>query len=126
VFGFRPFAANDNSRVYIESINDKSGKVDGFLSPQLRLTSNADDAGVWEILPFEHFRGGPLDVGCQIREISSGKFLCSREKSGEIFLSDDSQGLHNIAWELTPDCDEAIGGNIGDIPDWLRDMLMGA
>jgi len=124
----------DRRRVILETISELTGKVDGYLSKTARVVSGSSEAGVWEVSPVEPFRNGPMDIACQLRESSSGKLLCSREKSGEIFVADeDAENMRigdcaaNIAWEMTPDCDEAVGGDLGnDMPDWLRDMLSAA
>ncbi len=125
------FRVSDNG-VIIELV----GKQTMYVTKSLKLTANPEEAALWEIVEYEKsFRGGPMDVCVQI--FLSDKILCSREKSGQVMLIDveaaenarDKNGdfLVNIAWELTPDCDEAIGsGDIAGIPDWLRDMLTAA
>jgi hypothetical protein len=53
----------------------------------------------------------------------------SDERSGSVFLQDptlaeSANPVVNIAWEVTPDSDEAVPGDIADVPEWLQDMLL--
>lgn len=124
------FNVQEKGGVVIELI----GKQVMFLSRSLKPTSRIEDAAVWEIVEYDKpFRGGPMDVSVQI--FLGDKLLCSREKTGQVMLMDQGEAENlrdkngdfvvNIAWELTPDCDEAVGGgDIASIPDWLRDMLV--
>ena len=126
------FRFNPSERgVIIEMV----GRQSMYVTKTLKLSARVEDAALWEIKEYEKsFRGGPMDVCVQIFS-EDGKILCSREKSGQVMLMDpeaaenarDKNGdyLINIAWELTPDCDEAVGsGDIAGMPDWLRDMLV--
>ncbi len=124
------FNFQDKGGVLIELV----GKQHMYLSRSLKPSSRIEDAAIWEIVEFEKpFRGGPMDVSVQI--FLGEKLLCSREKTGQVMLMDPKEAENmrdkngdfvvNVAWELTPDCDEAIGGaDIASVPDWLRDMLV--
>lgn len=112
-----------------------TGKQAMYVSKTLKTTTRKEDAAVWDIEEYpETFRGGPMDICVQF--FMNGKVLCSREKTGQVMLMDLKEAetmkdknsgdfAINIAWELTPDCDEAIGGgDIASMPEWLRDMLV--
>ena len=120
----------ENKGVIMEVV----GKQPMYVTKSLKVSHRVEDAAIWEIAEYDKsFRGGPMDVCVQI--FLEDKILCSREKLGQVMLMDpeaaenaqDKNGdfLVNIAWELTPDCDEAVGsGDIAGMPDWLRDMLV--
>lgn len=99
-----------------------------FLSPTLSLVPVEAGAALWEILPYHPFRNGPGDVSLQLRQTTTGMLLCSNEKTKKVMLLSPDQAEANesvnIAWEATPDTDEAVGGDVGEIPVWLQEMLL--
>jgi hypothetical protein len=124
------FHVRDHRGVIIEVV----GKQSMVVTKSLKLTTRIEEAALWNVQEYEgSFRGGPMDVCVQF--FLGDKILCSREKTGQVMLMDPVEAEHardkngdfavNIAWELTPDCDEAVGnGDIVGMPDWLRDMLV--
>jgi hypothetical protein len=69
-----------------------------------------------------------MDVSMRMY-VEDGSSLVSIEKSGRVLLADpiEAEGgnaLVNIAWEVTPDTDEAIQGTFEQVPDWLHEMLL--
>ena len=104
-----------------------------LVSPSLSLCGDTDRALVFALEPHEPFRNGPMDVSMRMY-VEDGSSLVSIEKSGRVLLADpieaerrtDRSGnsLVNIAWEVTPDIDEAIQGSFEDVPDWLHEMLL--
>ena len=103
-----------------------------FLSPSLVLTDNDESALTLGMEPSEPFRKGPFDVS-MILIARDGSGLVSNEKTGRVILADledaqarvDKEGnfVMNIAWEATPDVDEAVQGSLDDVPDWLHNIL---
>jgi hypothetical protein len=99
-----------------------------LVSPSLSLCSDTDRALVFVLEPHEPFRNGPMDVSMRMY-VEDGSSLVSIEKSGRVLLADpiEAEGgnaLVNIAWEVTPDTDEAIQGTFEQVPDWLHEMLL--
>jgi hypothetical protein len=134
---FRFHFGGDN-RFILELVNPSSKKTSNaslFVTPALSLSSDKASAAVWELSAHAPFRNGPLDVSFQARLAETGQVLTSNEKTGKVCLLDESQadkfrdkhGNHsiNIAWEATPDCEEAIpGGDKEMIPQWLQEMML--
>lgn len=88
-----------------------------------RLYWGKDSPLSFQIRSYPKFRGGAGDVSIQL--LHDNCVLCSNEISGDIMLLDSSQldDCVNIAWEATPDSDEAIGGPVDSVPDWLIRVL---
>lgn len=135
---FRFHFGGDN-RFILELVNPSPVKrtvnASLFVTPALSLSSDKATAAMWELSAHAPFRNGPLDVSFQARLAETGQVLTSNEKTGKVGLLDDSQadkirdkhGNHsiNIAWEATPDCEEAIpGGDKEMIPQWLQEMML--
>jgi hypothetical protein len=103
-----------------------------YINTRLSLTTERNEAAVFELADYAPFRAGPADVALQL--FCDGHVLGSDEKSGVVFLQDPhvAENAHlngtsnvlNVAWEATPDTDEAVGGEIADVPEWLQDMLL--
>ena len=67
-----------------------------------------------------------MDVSFQVRLAETGAMLCSSEKTGKVSLIEESSQAHseiNIAWEATPDCDQAVPGGDVLVPEWLQEMM---
>jgi hypothetical protein len=98
-----------------------------YVSTSLGLTDKATNALAVSLESYEPFRKGPMDVGMQIFA-SDGSVLLSNEKTGRVLLvelSDAEQRADmNIAWEATPDSDDALQGTLEDVPAWLHDILI--
>ena len=105
-----------------------------YVSTSLRLTEDPSEALAFFVQNFEPFRKGPLDVAMQIFA-SDGSVLVSNERTGRVLLAElsdaesrvDKSGnfVMNIAWEATPDTDDAVQGGLDDVPEWLHDILIG-
>jgi hypothetical protein len=100
-----------------------------FVAPSLTLTCDETQSAFFELAAYQPFRAGPADVSFQL--FCGGLLMTSDEKSGGVFLEDPMEAEHshngqivNLAWEATPDADEAIGGDIVDVPQWLQEMLL--
>jgi hypothetical protein len=103
-----------------------------FVSKTIGLTDKQDSALPFSIEPCEPFRKGPLDIGMLLLT-RDGSALVSNEKTGRVMVADlaeaeakiDKEGnfVMNIAWEATPDVDEAVQGSLEDVPDWLHNIL---
>ena len=102
----------------------KSNSV--FVTSMLSLTSEKSKAAMWQLSAYEPFRNGPMDVSFQVRLAETGAMLCSSEKTGKVSLIEESSQAHseiNIAWEATPDCDQAVPGGDVLVPEWLQEMM---
>lgn len=104
-----------------------------YVSNGLALSPEAPAALELSMESHEPFRKGPMDVAMRMFS-SDGSSLVSIEKTGRVMLVDpreaeqrlDKNGdfLINIAWEATPDIDEAIQGGLDGVPDWIHETLM--
>ena len=104
-----------------------------FISNSLSLTDNKAAGLVLSLSAYQPFRQGPLDISMQLFS-QDGFALVSNEQTGRVLLADvseaeqrvDKEGnfVMNIAWEATPDLDEAVQGSIDDVPDWLHELLI--
>jgi hypothetical protein len=102
------------------------------VSSSLTITDNDSQALLFSMTAHDPFRQGPLDVSILIHD-QDGSVLVSNEKTGRVMLADlheaqqrlDRQGnfVINIAWEATPDVDDAIQGSFEDVPAWVHETL---
>lgn len=135
------FHFGGDSRFILELMNPSpslsakhAGSSSLFLTSALTVRPEKSKAALWELSAHAPFRNGPLDVSLQVRLAETGAVLCSSDATGKVSLIDESQadrirdkeGNHavNIAWEATPDCDEAVPGGEALIPDWLQEMML--
>ena len=115
------------------TLQDKYEGARLFVSIGLSLSTDESKALGLTMESHEPFRNGPMDVGMRIFA-GDGSSLVSIETTGRVMLADpleaeerlDQNGnfLINIAWEATPDVDEAIQGGLDGVPDWIHEILM--